>query len=404
MAKRKNGEGTFIKLANGKVRMRKQVGTLANGGQRVITVTGTSETDCIRKMKPKEESAKARNQEYDSKEIKRLTVTDLCMLHFKEHLGERNRLKPKAADRRESTIRNQIKPYPIGRMQAVGVTARDVSNHIENLINEGRLSVSSIQKALDVINAAYKWSKDKGMMDNNPCTPVLDRLKFRLKNLEKRNSSDGVVIVLSEEQENKLKKYVEGLKENSKVYKYQFGLSLLLLLFTGMRVGELCALRWKDWSESTGTLNIERTRNVTKIRSEGEAYRPNENAVKNYHARTIKLNPDAVEIVREIQRITAKKESDDYIVINSKNKPTNPSNFDANLRGFYEEVGFTREVSGAHILRRTCATNFHYKGSSVERIAAYLGDTPETIIKHYISLTKKIVADGEVLNVVEYPL
>ena len=404
MAKRKNGEGTFIKLANGKVRMRKQVGTLANGGQRVITVTGTSETDCIRKMKPKEEAVKARNQEYDLKEIKRLTVTDLCMLHFKEHLGERNRLKPKAADRRESTIRNQIKPYHIGRMQAVGVTARDVRNHIENLINEGRLSVSSVQKALDVINAAYKWSKDRGMMDCNPCTPVLDKLKFRLKNLEKRNSSDGVVIVLSQEQIVKLEEYVEGLKENNNVYKYHFGLSLLLLLYTGMRVGELCALRWKDWSETSGTLNIDKTRNVTKIRSESEGYRPNENAVKNYHSRTIALSPDAVKVVREIQRITSKRELDDYIVINSKNKPTNPSNFDANLRGFYEEAGFTREVSGAHILRRTCATKMHNAGCNVERIAAYLGDTPETIIKHYISLTKKIVADGEVLNVVEYPL
>ena len=80
MAKRKNG---------GKVRMRKQVGTLANGGQRVITVTGTSETDCIRKMKKKEESIKESNQEYDSKEIKMITVTELCMLHFNEHLGEK---------------------------------------------------------------------------------------------------------------------------------------------------------------------------------------------------------------------------------------------------------------------------------------------------------------------------
>ena len=77
MAKRKNGEGTFIKLASGKVRMRKQVGTLANGGQRVISVTGTSETDCIRKMKKKEESIKESNQEYDSKETVSRIINDL---------------------------------------------------------------------------------------------------------------------------------------------------------------------------------------------------------------------------------------------------------------------------------------------------------------------------------------
>ena len=60
-------------------------------------------------------------------------------------------------------------------------------------------------------------------------------------------------------------------------------------------------------------------------------------------------------------------------------------------------------MSGAHILRRTCATQMHNDGCRVEDIAAYLGDAPETILKHYISVTKKIVSDGKVLNVVQVP-
>ena len=111
MAKRKNGEGTFIHLPSGKVRMRKQVGVLYNGKQRIITVTGTSETDCLRKMKAKIENDNG--SPMSDANIKRLTLTELCMNHFNQHLSEKGRLKPKAADRRESTIRNQIEKYSI---------------------------------------------------------------------------------------------------------------------------------------------------------------------------------------------------------------------------------------------------------------------------------------------------
>ena len=54
MSKRKNGQGTIIKLENGKYRLVKQVGILPNGRPKRLTVTGTSETDCIKKMSKKE--------------------------------------------------------------------------------------------------------------------------------------------------------------------------------------------------------------------------------------------------------------------------------------------------------------------------------------------------------------
>ena len=401
MAKRKNGEGTFIHLPSGKVRMRKQVGVLYNGTQRIITVTGTSETDCLRKMKAKIENDNA--SPMSNENIKRLTLTELCMNHFKQHLSEKGRLKPKAADRRESTIRNQIEKYSVGHMQAVNVTSQDIENHIEMLIRDSGLSVSSIKKTLDVINSAYKWAVSKGFISNNPCVSVLDTIKARLSNLEKRNSSDGVVVVLSDEQIKMINNHVEGLV-NSSTHTRLLGLSVSLLIETGMRSGELCALRWKDWDEDTHTISIDKTRNVAKDRSASvSSYKTNENEVKNYHARTIDLSDRAQAILSQMKRITFKNGDDDYILVNRSNNPTNPSNFGRNINEFYEQVGLPKDITGAHILRRTCATNMHYEGCLLEDIAAYLGDTPETIVKHYISLTKKVVSNGKVKNVVQLP-
>lgn len=404
MTRRKSGDGSIKKTKSGKFEMRKMHGYLPNGTPRILQVTGTSETDCKRKMKKKEEECDAKYLSRYSVEVNKITLSELCFRHLREHLGQRDRLKPKAADRRESTIRNQIAPYKIGRLQVLTVTSFDVDDHIEMLIQENRLSVSSIVKTLDVINASYKWANNKQFFNYNPCTPVLDSLKARLKNLDTRNSSEGIVKVLSDEQVEIIKKYVEEIKYNDETYRYLVGLGVLFLLNTGMRVGELCALRWCNWSRKTNTLTVNKTRSVPKNRDKGDRYIPREDIVKNDKSRTICLNAEAVAVLEEMYRVTRKKEMDDYILVNKLNKPSNPTNGGTNINAIYARAGLPQDITGAHILRRTCATKMYNEGCSVEDIAAYLGDTPDTIRKYYISLTKTIIIGDEVLNAVPFPV
>ena len=404
MGRRKNGLGTFTILPDGRYRMRLRMGFNNAGGARILTVTGTSETDCLKKMKKKAAEYENSPSTAGTSLIKKITVTELCNIHLNEHLSQKDRLKPKAADRRESTIKNQIEPYKIGRLQTSSVTSQDVSEHIETLLQEGKLSVSSVEKTFDVINAAFKWAENQYYIDYNPCSPVRDRIKNRLKNLKKRNSSEGIVVVLSDDQKEMLEKYVEEM-DGTPVHRHLLGLSALLLMYTGIRVGELCALRWSDWSREGSTLNIGKTRNIVKDRTDSDSkYIANENSVKNYHSRTLALSAKAVKVLEKMYLINPKHGEDDYILINRRGTPSNPSNYDANINKLYKEIGMPESISGAHIFRRTKATALHSAGVSVENIASYLGDTQETVLKHYISLTKKVVAGGKVLNVVEIPV
>ena len=178
------------------------------------------------------------------------------------------------------------------------------------------------------------------------------------------------------------------------------------MINTAMRVGELCALRWKDYDEKNGVIMISKTRNVIRVKDPDTGknkYIPNENAVKNYHARTIALEPDAIEVLSEIKRVSSNTNPDDYILLSKSNNPTTPRLYDKRINEYLVEAGLPSEVSGAHIFRRTLATKMYKDGARVEDIAAYLGDRPETILAHYISLTQRIVSDGEVINVVRFP-
>ena len=47
-------------------------------------------------------------------------------------------------------------------MQVQSIKAADIDNHITGLIQEGRLSASSIAKVIDVLNSAYNWAIARG--------------------------------------------------------------------------------------------------------------------------------------------------------------------------------------------------------------------------------------------------
>ena len=398
--RRSNGEGTFERLPNGKMRLRKTVGWTPEGKPIRVGVTGTSKQNCIDLMKNK-----MREHAFDNvkSNLRNLTIKELCYEHFEADLREKDRLKPKAADRRESTIRNQIAKYPIGKIKAAVFNASDLTNHIEGLISEGNLSVSSIEKTLNVINSAFRWACDQGKFDYNPCTPAMDRLRKRLINLKKREYSLITIAILSDSQIIVFEETLSSIIENDRTNRALMALSARLLLHTGMRSGELCALRWKHWNREDHILTIERTRYVANSREVETSYVANENDVKNSLVRSIRLKHEAQEILEKMYEITPLKKDEDYIFINRNQKPSNPSNYGKNLNEYYKKMGFKKtEVSGAHILRRTFVTKMYYQVKSVEFVAAYVGDTPQTIREHYLCTTKKVVAEGKAINVVEY--
>lgn len=401
--RRPKGTGHFDSYGKGGYRLRLQIGIKEDGKPKIITAVGKTQDECWRKLKKKMKLYKSSNNA--ESDYQKITVAELCYKHLDAHLGEKDRLKARSADRREGTIRNQIEKYCIGDMQVASVKPTDISSHIEYLIANTALSVSSIEKTLNVLNSAYNWGIAQGKLDYNPCTAVLDSLQHRFTNISAKHTTDSDIVVLSAEETVKLK--AEAVKTNNNgVLIHRNGLACLLLLETGMRIGELCALRVGDYNSGTRTLSITRTRGISKNRSakaEESVYTPQENIVKNCHAREIALTDEAKEIIEKMVLRLKDTNANNYLYVNKNGDPSDPSHFGKAINTLYRAAGLPAEISGAHVLRRSFATNEHDKGADVVDIAAYIGDTPETVIKHYISTRKKIRAGNITKNVVLSP-
>ena len=395
------GQGTFIPLESGKILYRKSVGVKDDGKRKVLTVRSNSKASCIKLMKEKEAAWAKEKQRYNVGICD--TVEELCQRHL-DYQVMNNELKPKSIDRREDTIKNQIGKYRIGKMQVQAINPADVEDHISTLIKT-ELSVSSIKKALDVLNAAYEWAVLRTEIDYNPVTTIKKSIVKRLSKLESKGAAEADVIVLSEEEEEAFLLETLKVNANNGQYKYAGGLYGRLLIHTGMRVGELISLTWSDYNEERGLLTIDKNTTLARNRNgdkDNKKYISQKGTTKNQKARVIQLFPEAIEDLQRI-RDTNPGRDNDLICRTKTGKQYTDTMVEHLMDTVYKHVDFVNDVSGLHILRRTFATRMHENGASVKEIAAYIGDLESTTLRYYIAVRKKVVMGDEITQIVPIP-
>lgn len=166
-----------------------------DGRPKVLTVTCETRAACIKEMRKK---AVEWNASQDTAEqMAKGTVGDLCWKHLEYQVGH-DELKPKSRDRRETTIKCHIEAYALGRMQVQAIGMSDIEKHIAILLNEDRLSDSSVKKVVDVLNAAYAWAVLQGKASTNPVAPIKETLMKRImrKHAKTVEEPDAVVNIL----------------------------------------------------------------------------------------------------------------------------------------------------------------------------------------------------------------
>ena len=391
-----NGAGSFATKPNGKIKYRKMVGRKEDGRPKILVVTGSSKSECLKLMKTKEKQWIARKQQTNSKFI---TVFELCMMHLSDDMSS---LKPKSIDRRECTINNQISPY-IGRLQADSVTENEISKFFDKLLYETDLSSSSIKKVLDVIAGAYNWGKKRNIVNINPIELIKGDLSRKISARSIRNAEDADVIVLSKQDYLEFEKLCL-LKDNEE-YVYAGGRYLLFLLYTGLRVGELLAMRWSEVDWNHRTIVIKSGAGMIKNREESDDkhYVRYEGSTKNHKARILELSDSALATLDLIRQET-KRFGSEFVTITNTGNLNTASNLEARVHKIYTDMGREAEYGySLHVLRRTFATNLFDKGIPIKSIAAYIGDLETTVSEYYIAAREARYINGQKISVVPCP-
>ena len=135
-------------------------------------------------------------------------------------------------------------------------------------------------------------------------------------------------------------------------------------LTTGLRRGELCGLKWKDFDDETGTLKICRTIHIKKGGglSEGDT--------KTYAGtRTILLPHSTAQLLRERKRAALTE----WIFPDplKPENPTHPSSAYRQLKKILSEAGLPN--IRFHDLRHTFATNCIEGGADIKSLSQILG-------------------------------
>lgn len=400
--KNANGQGHFQKLDDGKFLYRKSAGFKPDGKRKILTVRAGSKSACIKLMKEKE--AVWEKEKSQCMVLNHTVVEDLCRKHleFQEKNGE---LKPTSIDRRDLTIRKHIGEYPIGHKQLQSVTPVDIEEHIGILTRAG-FSSSTIEKALDELNAAFDWAVARGDFAINPVAPVKNSVRRRLRNFKAKIESEADVIILSPEEVSKFLMAAETKNDNNGKYKYPGGLLGRLLLHTGIRVGEMISLTWNDYDAQNGLLTINKNATVIKNRKKGEGEKSlvrNIGTTKNQKARIIQLTDEAKEVLNQIWESSTHRDAEDLICLTRNGEPYTATMVEHLVNTVYRAANLDESISGLHIFRRTFATNMYDQGAGAKEIAAYIGDLESTTLKYYIAARKDMKVGATTKKIVPLP-
>ena len=175
---------------------------------------------------------------------------------------------------------------------------------------------------------------------------------------------------------------LEHLLEVSKSLDYTMYLMICTMLFTGIRAGELCAIRWNDFDQVFGSLRIDESLTDAMFESSTKT---------ESSERIIPLTSFLQKQYSEMYEFK-KPQFDDYVFINRCGRPYKTNNVDKKFRyirkcisEIYPEDDFTDITP--HCLRHTFATAGVNAGVPLKSMQALLGhaDT-KTLLDTYMHI------------------
>lgn len=244
-------------------------------------------------------------------------------------------------------IHNHILPY-FGNKEEV--TEEDVQHFILSKIKDG-LSHKTIKDILIVLKMIMKYGNKKKYI-----IYVQWDVQFPTDHSVRK-----VEILTTAEH----KKAISYLKDNLTFR----NLGILICLSTGMRIGEICGLKWSDIDIDNNIINVSRT--VQRIYVIENGLRKTQILIDNPKTknsnREIPMTKDLINILKPLKKIV----NNDYFVISNEEKPNEPRTYRSYYKQLMEKLGLP--VIKFHGLRHSFATRCIEGKADVKTVSVLLG-------------------------------
>lgn len=386
MAKKRsksNGEGTiYTTTKNGKPYYRGQVTSGRDDEGSLIrkSFSSFSKAEVVKKM-----------QDYQYKlNIGQISTNEKITLEswFHTWLFEFriNDLKPSSFERYEGIYRNYIKGTSIGKMKLIDLRAANLQKYFNDLKKD--ISLSTIHTIKKFLNTCLNEAVRQNYIPINYCKSI------KLPKYEEE--LDDYDTFTLEEQKTFLGA-INGLK---------FELPIVLTLGTGLRLGELLALRWTDIDFINSTVTVDTAiKRVTYIDKEGK--RENkiiEQSPKTTSSkRTIPIPANIMAMLKKHlkQQNVFKKDNElyideDFVFCEKTGEPYDPKKIPRNFKSLLKKAGL-RDMK-FHSTRHSYATRLFEAGVPIKTVQSLLGHkdiaTTMNIYTHVMPEQKSAAAES----------
>lgn len=351
MSRRTKGEGTIRKRSDGRWE-----GRFVNCVGETKSVYGRSKSDVKRKL----QDITYNNDTSVYRDIRGDIDLDIWFNHYIKI--KQNMIKERSIYQIQLAYSTHIGPV-LGNILVCLISPNDIINLITSLERK-ELSPTHIENVLRHARAMFRFAAEEGVISKNPFLYVKKEQKTKIT---RRNLTETEV---------------KHLLEVSKSMDYSMYLMICTMLYTGMRPGELCALRWNDFSSDFSSVKVDES--LTDSKFETSTKTPS----------SIRCLPLISFLQHEYKELYYYKspEIDEYVFINRCNRPYTTNNIDQRFRylrqcisEIYPEDNFSDITP--HCLRHTFATNGINSGISAINMQSLLGhaDT-RTLLDTYMHI------------------
>jgi len=376
---RKSGEGSITYLKYGKVRLRVTHGTKIikdkkTGLPKKIKNTkdfyGNSEEEVREKFREWKNNYNPLQESANSYENRLLME---CVYEWIKNVKYMT-LKSSSYSRLVQVADDYVNPrlciYKISE-----ITSDIIQFNLINDLRQKGYSYSTIKKAVNILTGFYRWAVGTQKVSFNPCTALVMPSEKLIK--EEKGQTDEIKYYTRDEIQ-KMKECADSTSKYCKEvanYRFPRAYAYLFIIYTGLRMGELLALKWSDYNPENHTISINKDVSEYKDAATGKIVTKIQLTPKTSSSqRVLTLNDSAIEILNTIKERTFNPDNE-YIVANKNIKGEKeyvaPSNFRNAFRRFceYAEINY----KGVHALRHTFASLMFAQGIDIKYISLWLG-------------------------------